>query len=105
MADHELSAADKARMQMPLWEQAKHALGRDNGEEAALLIDRAVEQWSALKDYSINWITSLLTFIGDELGEEARHGHRVGIAAGLGAREGHCPGDAREHGRGRGRRG
>ena len=24
-----------------------------------------------LKDYSINWITSLLTFIGDELGEEA----------------------------------
>jgi hypothetical protein len=70
MADHELSAADKARMQMPLWEQAKHALGRDT-EEAALLIDRAVEQWSALKDYSINWITSLLTFIGDELGEEA----------------------------------
>lgn len=71
MADHELSAADKARMQMPLWEQAKHALGRDNAEEAALLIDRTVEQWSALKDYSINWITSLLTFIGDELGEEA----------------------------------
>jgi predicted ArsR family transcriptional regulator len=36
-----------------------------------VLIDRAVEQWSALKDYSINWITSLLTFIGEELGEEA----------------------------------
>src|ERR1700704_285931 len=71
MPDHELSAADKARMQMPLWEQAKHALGRDNAEEAALLIDRAVEQWSSLKDYSINWITTLLTFITDELGEEA----------------------------------
>ncbi len=28
-------------------------------------------QWSGLKDYSINWITSLLTFIGEELGEEA----------------------------------
>ena len=38
---------------------------------AKALIDRAVAQWAALKDYSINWITSLLTFIGEELGEEA----------------------------------
>ena len=28
-------------------------------------------QWATLKDYSINWITSLLTFVTDELGEEA----------------------------------
>ena len=38
---------------------------------AKALIDRAVEQWAGSKDYSINWITSLLTFIGEELGEEA----------------------------------
>lgn len=67
----ELSAADIARMRTPLWEQAKTALARGKPEEAAALIDRAVEQWSALKDYSINWITSLLTFIGEEMGEEA----------------------------------
>jgi hypothetical protein len=67
----ELSAADIARMRTPLWEQAKIALARDNREEAAALIDHAVEQWRGLKEYSINWITSLLTFIGEEMGEDA----------------------------------
>jgi hypothetical protein len=71
MPEHELSAGDIARMRTPLWEQAKTALAHDRPEEAAVLIDRAVEQWRGLKDYSINWITSLLTFIGEELGEEA----------------------------------
>jgi len=71
MSEHELSAADIARMQTPMWEQAKTALARGKPDEAAALIDRSVEQWSALKDYSINWITSLLTFIGEEMGEEA----------------------------------
>ena len=28
-------------------------------------------QWESLQQYSINWITVLLSFIGDELGEEA----------------------------------
>ncbi len=67
----ELSADDIARMRTPLWEQAKAAIARGEPEVAAELIDRAVAQWSSLKDYSINWITTLLTFIGDELGEEA----------------------------------
>ena len=71
MPEHELSAADITRMRTPLWEQAKAALAQGRPEDAALLIDRAVEQWSGLKDYSINWITSLLTFIGEELGDEA----------------------------------
>jgi hypothetical protein len=71
MPEHELSPADVARMRTPMWEQAKIALGRGNPEEAAALIDRAVEQWRGLKNYSINWITSLLTFIGEEMGEEA----------------------------------
>lgn len=59
------------RMQTPLWEQAKAAIDGGDGDGAKALIDRAVEQWSGLKDYSINWITSLLTFVADELGEEA----------------------------------
>ena len=32
-------------MRTPLWEQAKIALGRGKPDEAAALIDRAVEQW------------------------------------------------------------
>lgn len=67
----ELSAAEIDRMQTPLWEQAKIALGRGKSDEAAALIDRAVTQWRSLQDYSINWVTSLLSFIADELGEEA----------------------------------
>jgi hypothetical protein len=67
----ELSAAEIHRMQTPLWEQAKIALGRGKPDEAAALIDRAVTQWRSLQDYSINWVTSLLSFIADELGEEA----------------------------------
>ena len=71
MTEHELSAADIARMRTPLWEQAKTALAQGRPEDAAVLIDRAVEQWRSLKEYSINWITSLLTFIGEEMGEDA----------------------------------
>jgi hypothetical protein len=71
MPDDELTAADVARMRTPLWERAKTAIAQGRPDEAGALIDRAVEQWSALKDYSINWITSLLTFVGEELGEDA----------------------------------
>jgi len=71
MTDPQLTAADVARMRTPLWEQAKTAVAHGHAGEAVALIDRAVDQWSALKDYSINWITSLLTFVGEELGEEA----------------------------------
>ena len=71
MTQRQLSDADIERMQTPLWEQAKAALGEGDTARATDLIDRAVEQWSGLKDYSINWITSLLTFIGEELGEAA----------------------------------
>jgi hypothetical protein len=99
MTPHELSDADITRMSTPLWEQAKASLAEGDTDRASELIDRAVTQWSGLKDYSINWITTLLTFIGEELGEAAtRHGDRVGDVAGRGAREGDRPGDARQHG-------
>ena len=71
MADRMLSDAEIARMETPLWEQAKAAIDAGDLDGAKDLVDRAVTQWAALKDYSINWITSLLTFVADELGEEA----------------------------------
>ena len=71
MTDRVLSDAEIEKMQTPLWDQAKEAVDAGDPEVAKALIDRAVGQWAGLKDYSINWITSLLTFIADELGEEA----------------------------------
>ena len=71
MGERVLSDAEIAKMQTPLWDQAKAAIDAGDTEAAKALIDRAVAQFASLKDYSINWITTLLTFIADELGEEA----------------------------------
>lgn len=58
-------------MTTPMWERAKAAIAAGDSDEAARLIDRGVEQWRSLQDYSINWVTALLSFIGRELGEDA----------------------------------
>ncbi len=71
MADDRLSTDDIGRMETPLWEQARAAYRDQRPDDGDALLDRAVSQWASLKDYSINWITSLLTFVGEELGEEA----------------------------------
>src|SRR3977135_834931 len=71
MADPMLSDADIDQRQTPLGEQARAAFLAGQSDAGAALLDKAVGQWGALKDYSINWITSLLTFIGEEMGEEA----------------------------------
>ena len=71
MGDRLLSDDEIAKMRQPLWEQAKDAIDAGHGERAKELVDGAVAQWSSLKDYSINWIASLLTFVAEELGEEA----------------------------------
>ena len=55
----------------PTWDRAKQAIATGDVAEANRLIDRGVEQWRSLQDYSINWVTSLLSFIGRELGEAA----------------------------------
>jgi hypothetical protein len=55
----------------PTWERAKAAVAAGDAQEATRLIGRAAEQWRSLQDYSINWITALLSFIGRELGEDA----------------------------------
>lgn len=66
-----LDPAEVERMQTPLWEQARTAYAEGNTERGSELLDRAVERWRSLQDYSISWVTSLLTFVGEELGEEA----------------------------------
>lgn len=67
----ELRDDDVVEMTVPTWERAKSAMRDGDLESALALVDRAVEQWRSLQDYSINWITSTLTFIADEMGEEA----------------------------------
>jgi hypothetical protein len=66
-----LDADQVGRMTTPLWDQAKAAIDAGEPERAKQLVDAAVARWRSLQDYSINWVTSLLTYIGDELGEAA----------------------------------
>src|SRR5258705_13994694 len=58
-------------MTTPTWERARAAIAAGDSDEAIRLIDRGVEQWRSLQDYSINWVTALLSFVGRELGEDA----------------------------------
>ena len=66
-----LSREEIEKLRTPTWEQAKAAMRAGDTERAIELIDRAVGQWRSLQEYSINWITALLSYIGRELGEVA----------------------------------
>jgi hypothetical protein len=67
----DLRADDVVEMTTPTWDRAKDAIRAGDTESALALVDKAVEQWRGLQDYSINWITSTLSFIAREMGEEA----------------------------------
>lgn len=69
--ERQLTDDDIARMTTPLWQQCRAAIEAGDTASALDRLDRAVAAWRSLQDYSINWITSLLSFIGRELGEEA----------------------------------
>src|SRR4051794_6655705 len=58
-------------MTTPTWERAKAAIEAGDSAAAIELVDKAVAQWRSLQEYSINWITSTLSFIADEMGEDA----------------------------------
>lgn len=47
------------------------AIDSGDDDRAKRLLDLAAGDWERNKDYSINWITSLLSFIGRRLGEQA----------------------------------
>ncbi len=51
--------------------QVEEAIDRGDAPGAKKLLQRMEADWLRNKDYSINWITSLLSFIGRRLGEAA----------------------------------
>lgn len=53
------------------WERAKQAIADGRTDDALALIDEAAQRTRGLQIYSIEWITSLLSFVGRELGEDA----------------------------------
>lgn len=66
-----LSEDDHLAMTVPAWRRAQMAIEDGEFDAARLVIEEAAIRSQSLQDYSINWITSLLSFIGRELGEEA----------------------------------
>lgn len=62
---------DDITLVTPMVEQVEAALDGGDAEEAKRLVALMVADWTRNKDYSINWITSLLSFIGRRLGEDA----------------------------------
>ena len=62
---------DLHRAAQPAWERARRAIEHGDADAAVAALDEAVQRTASLQRYSINWITSLLTFIGEELGEPA----------------------------------
>jgi hypothetical protein len=69
--ERSFTPAELAEMTTPSWELAKQALAAGELDRAIELIDVAAARARSLQEYSVNWIASLLSFVGRELGEEA----------------------------------
>jgi hypothetical protein len=67
----ELTDDDVAKITTPLWERAKAEIAAGRTEAGVALLDQAVDQWHGIQHFYVNRLTSLLSFIADELGEEA----------------------------------
>jgi hypothetical protein len=63
--------AELESMSTAPWERAKAAIADGRLDAAVALIDDAAQRTRGLQIYSIEWITSLLSFVGRELGEDA----------------------------------
>jgi hypothetical protein len=62
---------DRREMETPTGTLIEEAIDRGDGAAAKKLLRSMTGDWERNKDYSINWITSLLSFIGRRLGEDA----------------------------------
>jgi len=62
---------DRRELETPTRELVEAAIDRGDVETAKKLLAGMERDWLRNKDYSINWITSLLSFIGRKLGEAA----------------------------------
>jgi hypothetical protein len=67
----DLHDADIAKITTPLWERAKAELAAGRVDAGLDLLDQAVTQWRAIQHFYVNRLTSLLSFVAEELGEEA----------------------------------
>ncbi|MGH2783907.1 MAG: hypothetical protein ACRDJ1_01460 [Actinomycetota bacterium] len=62
---------DRRELETPTRTLVEEAIDRGDADGAKKLLRSMEADWLRNKDYSINWITSLLSFIGRRLGEEA----------------------------------
>jgi hypothetical protein len=62
---------ERSELETPMRVLVENAIDRGDAEAAKKLLKTMEADWLRNKDYSINWITSLLSFIGRRLGEEA----------------------------------
>ena len=62
---------DRNQLETPTRLLVDEAIDRGDGSAAKDLVAAMERDWLRNKDYSINWITSLLSFIGRRLGEQA----------------------------------
>ncbi len=62
---------DKRALETPTPTLIEQAIDRGDATGAKRLLHSMVADWLRNKDYSINWITSLLSFIGRRLGDDA----------------------------------
>jgi hypothetical protein len=62
---------DQREIETPTRVLVEEAIDRGDADGAKRLLQLMEADWLSNKDYSINWITSLLSFIGRRLGEDA----------------------------------
>lgn len=62
---------DRREIETPTQTLIEEAIDAGDAETAKKLLASMAGDWQRNKDYSINWITSLLSFIGRRLGEDA----------------------------------
>jgi hypothetical protein len=62
---------NQREIETPTIELIEEAIDAGDPDRAKRLLRSMAGDWERNKDYSINWITSLLSFIGRELGEPA----------------------------------
>ncbi len=71
-AEAHLAELDRLRAAAtPDHERVRTAVRSGDVDAAEAALDSMLERFRSLQDYSINWVTSLLSFIGRELGEDA----------------------------------
>jgi hypothetical protein len=67
----DLTDVDIEKITTPLWERAKAEIEAGRVDAGVALLDEAVSRWHELQYFYVNRLASLLSFIAEELGEEA----------------------------------